>query len=135
MRQLSTSRDIQLKGKIQCLLSSVLPLNHRTGLNISGRFNVQKNCSNMQTFEQVNEELKKLGSFTIRPEEYKLYNNFWSLQKVLANPHQLFQTAVTVDLDDLDIDGCEGAELSSFDIIDQEEHESDALDDFVDPNK
>lgn len=89
----------------------------------------------MQTFEQVNEELKKLGSFTIRPEEYKLYNNFWSLQKVLANPHQLFQTAVTVDLDDLDIDGCEGAELSSFDIIDQEEHESDALDDFVDPNK
>ena len=79
MRQLSTSRDIQLKGMIQCLLSSVLPLNHRTGLNISGRFNVQKNNSNIQTFEQVNQELKKLGSFSIRSEEYKLYNNFWSL--------------------------------------------------------
>jgi|TARA_B110001450_G_scaffold144457_1_gene135095 hypothetical protein len=38
-------------------------------------------------------------------------------------------------LEDLDLEGCEGAELSSFDIIDQECNGSDLMDDFVDPNK
>ena len=38
-------------------------------------------------------------------------------------------------MEDLDLDGCDLAELSSFDIIDQDDQVSDILDDFVDPNK
>ena len=90
MNRLSTSRDIEFKGKIQSLLSSVLPLTHKSGLNISGRFNIQKNTTGIEHVEGAS------------PEEYKLYKNFWSLQKVLAHPHQLFQYTTKIELEDLD---------------------------------
>jgi hypothetical protein len=40
MKRLSSGRDIEFKGKILTFLSEVLPLNHKSGLNISGRFNI-----------------------------------------------------------------------------------------------
>jgi hypothetical protein len=51
MNRLSTSRDIEFKGKIQSFLSSVLPLTHKSGLNVSGRFNVQKNSQQVEKVE------------------------------------------------------------------------------------
>lgn len=78
MNRLSSSRDIEFKGKIQSFLSSVLPLTHKSGLNVSGRFNIHKN-------NQAAEKVEGASA-----QEEKLYKNFWSLQKVLANPHQLF---------------------------------------------
>jgi len=75
MNRLSSSRDIEFKGKIQSFLSSVLPLTHKSGLNVSGRFNIHKN-------NQAAEKVEGASA-----QEEKLYKNFWSLQKVLANPH------------------------------------------------
>ena len=75
MNRLSSSRDIEFKGKIQSFLSSVLPLTHKSGLNVSGRFNIHKN-------NQAAEKVEGASA-----QEENLYKNFWSLQKVLANPH------------------------------------------------
>lgn len=75
MNRLSSSRDIEFKGKIQSFLSSVLPLTHKSGLNVSGRFNVLK----------INQAVDNVEGASAQ--EANLFRNFWSLQKVLANPH------------------------------------------------
>jgi hypothetical protein len=122
MNRLSTSRDIEFKGKIQSVLSSVLPLTHKSGLNISGRFNVQKNNTGIEQVEGAS------------PEEYKLYKNFWSLQKVLAHPHQLFQQNTTIDLEDLD-DEIISEEYEDELAKRESQEESGAIpdDDFIEP--
>lgn len=82
MKKLSISRDIQFKGKIQSLLSSILPLNHKSGLNVSGRFSLQRNNFRIESREEIGPRVTEA--------EYKVYKNFWSLQKYLVHPHSIF---------------------------------------------
>ena len=57
MNRLRPCWDAQLRGKIYVLLSSILPLNHQSGLNVTGRFSEQKDITTIQTLEEINEEL------------------------------------------------------------------------------
>jgi len=59
MKRLRPCWDPHLRGKIYVLLSSVLPLNHQSGLNVTGRFNNQKDITTIQTLEEINDELQK----------------------------------------------------------------------------
>lgn len=123
MNRLSTSRDIEFKGKIQSFLSSVLPLTHKSGLNVSGRFNIQKNNTGIE--QQIE------GASA---QEVKLYKNFWSLQKVLAHPHQLFQSNITLDLEDIE-DEIQSDFDESMQKRDSAEESGAIPDDFMEPKK
>ena len=100
MNRLRPCWDPQLRGKIYVLLSSVLPLNHQSGLNVTGRFNEQKDITTIQTLEEINDELQKQEMESgrnredvdhsqgrqVTVQEYQVYKNFWLIQKVLAQP-------------------------------------------------
>ena len=75
MKKLSTSKDITFKSRIQNLLSSVLPLNHKSGLNISGKFSDQSKNVIIEARNEINEE--------VTDQEYFKYTNFWTLQKAI----------------------------------------------------
>lgn len=79
MKKLSTVTNIEFKTKIQCLLSCALPLNHKSGLNISGKFSEQYKSI---LVEEKQEELNV--------ENYNKYFNFWTLQKLIVYPQLLF---------------------------------------------
>ena len=53
MRKLSVTHDTEFRGRIQQFIASVFPLNHPSGLNKIGNFNV----SNQTQFESL-EEIK-----------------------------------------------------------------------------
>jgi hypothetical protein len=71
MKKLGTAIDITFKSNIQVLLSSLLPLNHKSGLNISGKFSDQKNNLIIEAENEIEGTLDKL--------EYNFYHNFWTL--------------------------------------------------------
>ena len=68
MKKLSPTSDITFKSRIQTLLSSILPMNHKSGLNISGRFSDQ--------WSQIVIDPQDEG---ISKEDYQTYFNFWTL--------------------------------------------------------
>lgn len=82
MKKLGTTKDTQFKSTIQCLMSSVLPLNHKSGLNISGRFSDQKKNIRIDKRSEVGEE--------VSDKEYAIYNNFWTLEQAIVHPVTLF---------------------------------------------
>ena len=91
MKKLSESRDINFKYKIHSLFTSILPLNHRSSLNYSGKFSQQSEKIQIQTLEEVEKELENSGANNdtenvITPNQYKTYSNFWNLQKLIVNP-------------------------------------------------
>lgn len=102
----------------------MLPLTHKSGLNISGRFNVQKNNTGIENIQ---------GD---QSQEYKLYKNFWKLHNVLTQPHQLFQQTTKIDLDDLDEESQQPEDYDEDGHRRDSAEESGAIpDDFIEPKK
>ena len=83
--KLSATTDIQFKSDIQSLLSSLLPLNHKSGLNISGRFSAQYSQIETETKDSATAEGTQISD-----SEFNTYSNFWKLIKLLVHPHSLF---------------------------------------------
>ena len=91
MKKLSESRDITFKNKIHSLFTSILPLNHKSSLNYSGKFSQQSEKLQIQSLEEIEQDLKISGANNdieniVTPYQYKVYSNFWNLQKLIINP-------------------------------------------------
>lgn len=103
MRKLSVTHDTGFRGKVQKMIASVFPLAHPSGLNRFGHLNT-KNQTLYEGEEEVKQEIEnsnnkhqQLGSIS----EYKIYKNFWALQKYLTNPFnvsEIDQLTSSIDL-------------------------------------
>ena len=65
------------------------------GLNKSSIYNV-KNTTEFQSLEEIKDEIskqKEISSVKTSLSDYRLYKNFWNLQKYLVNPFSIFNVS------------------------------------------
>ncbi|CAI5441432.1 unnamed protein product [Caenorhabditis angaria] len=108
LRRLSRTAETSFCGRIMFFLSRYLPLAEKSGLNLMGHFNTQ----NITSYEEVETESESLLATTSTPLKEsedmeigeitsddskeiqvtpEMYRQFWSIQKFLANPAQLYE--------------------------------------------
>jgi hypothetical protein len=75
------SRDVTFKSQIQTLQAEILPINHGSGLNRTGRFNTSAEGIRIQTRDQIQEK--------ITDSQYQEYKNFWTLIKIFEDPKEI----------------------------------------------
>uniref|UniRef100_A0A7E4V766 THO complex subunit 1 n=1 Tax=Panagrellus redivivus TaxID=6233 RepID=A0A7E4V766_PANRE len=96
LKRLSKTIDTQFCGRVNILLSRSLPLNERSGLNLTSQFN-----SNDTDFDQVElipdekDEDEKMEDNEIDatpeiPVDFDLYQRFWGLQKYFSDPNVVY---------------------------------------------
>ncbi|CAD5121591.1 DgyrCDS10089 [Dimorphilus gyrociliatus] len=107
LRRLSRSQNTVFCGRIQLFLARLFPLDERSGLNLTGLFNLENLTKFTTNSEQYNKsreqmeltekerhenmdveegEMENDEHLTI-PVDYNLYNKFWSLQDFFRRPN------------------------------------------------
>mmetsp|Transcript_16442 Transcript_16442/g.24354 ORF Transcript_16442/g.24354 Transcript_16442/m.24354 type:complete len:609 (-) Transcript_16442:53-1879(-) len=103
LKQMSKMYDATLAGRVLSFLATSHCLNERSGVNIGGHKNLDhetefetKEEFELHLSEMKNDNNKKMENENEESEEpsegavdYDLYESFWSLQQVFANPEKL----------------------------------------------
>jgi hypothetical protein len=76
LRRLSKTDNTELCGRILNLMAKILPLNERSGLNVTGDINK----SHTTTIDEEEDDEKTVLI------DMDVYRRFWSLQKFFQNP-------------------------------------------------
>uniref|UniRef100_A0A5K3FTI0 THO complex subunit 1 n=1 Tax=Mesocestoides corti TaxID=53468 RepID=A0A5K3FTI0_MESCO len=92
LRRLSKSQNTVFCGRIQLFLTSLFPLNEKSGLNFTSNFNLEKEVafsrkpdeSLFHSLTMSDEALLEADSAT--PVNADLYRRFWTLQELLKAP-------------------------------------------------
>lgn len=119
-----------MKTSIKSLLARTIPLCHRSGLNLSGRFSGATGTSQARDtrratswieHEEEQDEDNNMDHDTERRKreqtrEYRIFQHFWRLQKYIAHPRRLFtgvELDIAKDLDETFRDGSIGESSSN----------------------
>ncbi|CAD5215167.1 unnamed protein product [Bursaphelenchus xylophilus] len=97
LKRLSRTLDTEFCGRIFIFLAKTLPLEEKSGLNLTSQFNL----ANVTLYEEKKENVIKpteedvdmeVGEIRETKEEidYELYKKFWGLQAYFVNPVQIF---------------------------------------------
>lgn len=98
LKRLSRTVDTAFCGRVLIFLAKTLPLEEKSGLNLTSIFN----SGNVTVYDERNKVVPKeadedpdmeTGEILDTKEElsYELYQKFWSLQSYFSGPMQLFQ--------------------------------------------
>jgi hypothetical protein len=104
MKKLSATHDTEFRGRVQKVFASAFPLTHPSGLNKLGTFNL-KNQTQFESLEEIKEQAESQmsqGQNSVASDA-RMYRNFWSLQRYLANPLSIF-TSQRLDFDLQEVD-------------------------------
>nr|CDS25479.1 UDP galactose 4 epimerase [Hymenolepis microstoma] len=96
LRRLSKSQNTVFCGRIQLFLTSLFPLNEKSGLNFTSNFNIDKEVSYssepdeslfhaLTTTKDESDSSSKAPS-SVTPVNADLYRKFWKLQELLKSP-------------------------------------------------
>uniref|UniRef100_A0AC34GGM1 Uncharacterized protein n=1 Tax=Panagrolaimus sp. ES5 TaxID=591445 RepID=A0AC34GGM1_9BILA len=99
LKRLSRTIDTQFCGRINILLARSLPLNEKSGLNPTGQFNATNETeynleldeSELKTVKKEEGEAIEIDSVPEIPVDFKLYQEFWELQKFFCDPNRIYQ--------------------------------------------
>jgi hypothetical protein len=58
MKKLSATHDTEFRGRVHKLIASVFPLNHPSGLNKPGNFNL-KNVTQFESKEEIKDQIER----------------------------------------------------------------------------
>ncbi|KAL3314976.1 THO complex subunit 1 [Cichlidogyrus casuarinus] len=86
LRRLSKSQNTVFCGHIQYFLSRLFPIDEKSGLNLMGNFNLEKDVS-------YNNEVDQDDGDSNSSVHFKIYSKFWSLQEFFQNPTLCYDKA------------------------------------------
>eukprot|EP00750_Incisomonas_marina_P009881 INCI16169.2.p1 GENE.INCI16169.2~~INCI16169.2.p1 ORF type:complete len:454 (+),score=101.77 INCI16169.2:244-1605(+) len=110
--------DTTFAGNIQLLLARLLPLEHKSGLNLGGNFHSDNTTAFEEStpddeaaFGATRDLLVGASAAAVEhspPLDYPAYQNFWQVQKSLANPKSVLMSQSVWDQFRKQVDGAIG---------------------------
>ena len=89
LRRLSRTRDATFCGRILVLLASVFPPEDRSGINLSGAFNLENTTEyDMEPEAEHGDGTSIIKGLPTPPKDF--YKVFWGIQDYFSNPLRVF---------------------------------------------
>ena len=94
IKKLGATQDMKFKGRVLKMIAENLPLQHRSGLNVQGKFSQPPPIAlDPQPVNNRDSLHPGMGQEEME-DDYRDYTKFWSLQTHLTNPLKTCETSM-----------------------------------------